>query len=282
MKIFLTGGTGFIGSHFLFQGLEKGYLIKALKRSPSSVTRISLTMQPEWLEKSIEEVTVADLVDCDVLVHLAAHSANYPYDNLENCIRYNVTDPLTLFHKAKKAGIQKIIVAGTCFEYGKSGERYDFIPTDAPLEPTLTYSTSKSMASLAFQQFARETGIHLSIHRIFQVYGEGEPESRLWPSLRKAAKNGDDFSMTKGEQIRDFISVIDVATHFLYACNAESNGFEILNVGSGTPQSILQFSKYWWKKWEAIGNLLIGEIPYRDAEVMRYVPMIKVKINEIK
>jgi len=187
MKIFLTGGTGFIGSHFLSQVLGKDYKIKALQRTLTSKPKITLDKQPEWLQKSMAAVSIEDLADCEILVHLAAHSANFPYDSLENCIKYNVTEPLSLFLKAKEAGINKFVVAGSCFEYGTSGERYDFIPTDAPLEPTNTYSTSKAMAALAFRNFALENNVSLSLQRIFQVYGIGELEQRLWPSLKKAA-----------------------------------------------------------------------------------------------
>ncbi len=276
MKIFLTGGTGFIGSHFLLQALQEGYEVKALKRQPTSRTKIPLNKQPEWLEKDTEEVLVADMKGCDVLVHLAAHSVIYPFDTLENCIKYNVLSPLNLFNKAKVAGIKKFVVAGSCFEYGKSGERYDFIPTNAPLEPTQTYSTSKAMASLAFQQFAIDNKVQLSIHRIFQVYGEGENPNRLWPSLKKAALSGEDFPMTKGEQVRDFISVSDVVSHFLKACSEENTekGSNVINVGTGKPKSILEFSQLWWHKWNAKGQLLVGSIPYRPGEIMRYVPEV--------
>lgn len=276
MKIFLTGGTGFIGSHFLFQALQQGHKIKALKRAPNSMPKIQLDTQPEWLEKNMEEVEVEDLKNCEVLVHLAAHSANVPYDTLGNCIKYNVLEPLTLFKKAKDAGIKKFVIAGTCFEYGTAGERYDYIPTHAPLEPTNTYSTSKAMASLAFQQFAIDTNVDLSIHRIFQVYGEGENLLRLWPSLKKAALSGEDFPMTKGEQIRDFISAPEVASHFLKSCSVENSIGDkgVFNVGTGKPQSIFEFSNYWWKKWGAKGELLVDSIPYREGEVMRYVPEV--------
>lgn len=276
MKIFLTGGTGFIGSHFLTEALNEGVHIKALKRSTDSKPKIPLIREPEWLVKNMDEVLIEDLEGCDVLLHLAAHSVIYPFDNLEHCIKYNVLAPLNLFNKAKIAGIKKFVVAGSCFEYGKSGERYKFIPINAPLEPTQTYSTSKAMASLAFQQFAFDRQVHLSIHRIFQVFGEGENPNRLWPSLKKAALNGEDFPMTKGEQVRDFIEVSQVAKHFLKHCNKPFDDSRpvIFNVGSGRPLSILEFSKYWWDKWNASGELRVGSIPYRTGEVMRYVPEI--------
>ena len=275
MKLFVTGGTGFIGSHFLNVATAQGFSIKALKRTSTSKPRISLKRNPEWLEKSLLEVNKEDLYDVDVIVHFAAHSANVPYDTLSNCIRYNVTEPLALFQKAHEAGVKRFVVAGSCFEYGSSGEKYDKIPINAPLEPTHSYPTSKAMATIAFKQFAIEKDVELSIHRIFQVFGEGELESRLWPSLRKAALEGKDFPMTKGEQIRDFINVQEVAKYFTSACQPNFENKEMVyNVGSGRPQTLLEFSQYWWSKWNAKGKLLPGILPYRAGEVMKYVPEI--------
>ena len=278
MRLFLTGGTGFIGSHFLKESLERELEVIALKRSVDSQTKIPLHRDPEWLIKPMSEVDTSDFEGVDVLVHLAAHSANVPYDSLENCVLANVIEPLRLFRKAQEFGVSKFVVAGSCFEYGNSGERYEFIPTTAPLEATQTYPASKAMSSIAFYQFALENKVQLSYHRIFQVYGEGESDKRLWPSLKRAALNGEDFEMTAGEQVRDFVEVVDVAKLLLEAVSdiSKSNDLTplILNLGSGNPQTILEFSEYWWKRWGASGKLHVGRLPYRKNEVMRFVPKI--------
>ncbi|WP_298247466.1 NAD(P)-dependent oxidoreductase [uncultured Christiangramia sp.] len=277
MVIFLTGGTGFIGSHFIKSALEVGHEVIALRRSLNSKPKICLDIEPQWLFKDILEVEELDFSGVDVLVHLAAHSVIYPFDTLENCLKYNVNHPLALFKVAKNAGVSRFVVAGSCFEYGTSGERYEYIPTNAPLEPTSSYSTSKAMATLAFKQFAIDNQVCLSVHRLFQVFGEGEFKTRLWPSLKLAAKSGSDFPMTEGEQVRDFIHVLDVIDNFLEMCkieNFENSYFKIFNVGSGKPQTILNFTKFWWHKWKAEGQLKIGDLPYRKGEIMRYVPEI--------
>lgn len=278
MKLFVTGGTGFIGSHFLSAALNSGHKIVALRRSAESRPRVTVEESDllVWLDKGMPDVESKDMEGCDALVHLAAHSANVPYDTLENCIYWNVLVPLALFRKAVEAGVGRFVVAGSCFEYGRSGERYEFIPPDAPLEPTQTYPASKAAASIAFSQFAVQSGVKLSIHRIFQVFGEGEAESRFWPSLRKAALSGENFAMTKGEQIRDFVPVEEVARQFMDAVLREvaSGKPLILNLGTGRPQTLRQFAEEWWLRWKARGQLQFGVTPYREGEVMRYVPLI--------
>lgn len=277
MKIFLTGGTGFIGSHFIQQALAQGIEVLALRRSTKSRCKIPLELEPEWLDKTLTEVTKKDLKGCDVLVHLAAHSANVPYDTLENCVIHNVIEPLSLFREAVSAGIKKFVIAGSCFEYGRSGERYENIPVDAPLEPTMSYPASKAAATSAFYAFACENALEMQFLRIFQTYGEGEAEGRFWPSLRAAASSGNDMEMTTGEQIRDFMNVVDVAAEFVNAIHEE--GIEagspiIRNLGTGKPMSLGDFATREWKAFGGSGKLLLGAVEQRKNEVMRFVPDI--------
>lgn len=274
MKIALTGGTGFIGSHFLQQALAAGHTDRAVRRSPNSQPRYPLLASPDWLDRQLNEVTSLELRGCDVLVHLATHTGNVPYDSLANCLHWNLTAVLSLFEQARLAGIRRFVVAGSCFEYGSSGERFDAIPTDAPLEPTNSYAASKAAASIALVQWAKEHKLSLEILRIFHVYGEGELESRFWPSLRRAALAGEDFPMTEGEQIRDFLAVEDVASTFLNRALINSSctsDVEVFNLSAGTQISIRSFAERCWKQWDAKGQLLFGKIPYRAGELMRYV-----------
>jgi nucleoside-diphosphate-sugar epimerase len=276
MKIFVTGGTGFIGSHFINEAHSRGITVVALRRS-GSLPRVKLIEEPIWVDGQLDNFDDKYLHGCESIVHLAAHTPNPPYDSYGNCFYWNVVATLNLFDKARKKGVSNFLVAGTCFEYGKSGERYEYIPTTAPLEPTSSYPASKVATSIALSAWSVENKVKVKILRIFQVFGEGELDSRLWPSLKFAAENGTDLEMTEGEQVRDFVPVQEVATKFveeLNFFNMKENSFLVKNVGSGKPQSIRDFAEFWWKKLGATGVLKFGELPYRDEEIMRYVPEI--------
>lgn len=274
MNICLTGGTGFIGSHFLKQALDADHSVRAIRRSANSQPRISIPNQPEWVNCDLDKVTSEELHGCDVLVHFAAHSVLYPFDTPANCLRWNLNAVFQLFEQARKSGIRHFVVAGSCFEYGLSGERYEKIPTHAPLEPTNSYAASKAASSIALLQWAKEYDLNLNLLRVFHVYGLGEAESRFWPSLRRAALTGQDFPMTKGEQIRDFANVEDVASLFLRTSQnmSSDDGVNVYNVGSGYPRTLLSFAQECWSSWNATGNLMPGAVHYRKNECMRYVP----------
>jgi nucleoside-diphosphate-sugar epimerase len=275
MRIFLTGGTGFIGSNFINHAHDAGYEIVAQRRSHHSSPKVNLKKQPNWLEKPLRSLTPEDFAECSQLVHLAAYSANLPYDTLENCLIQNVMDPLAMFRAAIAAGIKRFIVAGSYFEYGLSSERYEFIPTTAALEPQATYPTSKAAGSVVFQALAHEQNLELLILRICQVYGEGEADCRFWPSLRKAALAGNDFTMSAGHQVRDFINVSAVAAGFVKALDRTdlAPGQPVIeNLGSGTPRRLIDFAQAEWERFGATGKIVPGAVPMRPNEVMRFVP----------
>jgi nucleoside-diphosphate-sugar epimerase len=278
MRIFITGGTGFVGSHVVNHALAMGHEVLCLRRSRKSNPRIPLIIEPAWLDCAMPEINANDLLGVDIMLHLAAHTAQPPYDRLENCILYNLIHPLALLEKALIAGVDKFVVAGSCFEYGSSAERYSFVPPNAALEPTQTYPASKAAASIAFMQWALQNKVSLSIQRIFHVYGEGEDPSRFYPSLIAAAKNDEDFPMSEGQQVRDFVPVESVARALIMESERIASdttaSVTVSNLGSGNPQSVLQFAENIWSTHGAKGKLLLGALPYREGEVMRYVPEV--------
>lgn len=276
MKIFVTGATGFIGAHFVNSAHEAGYEVVALRR-PGSMPGVELHHEPSWVEGSLDDDLKSHLECCDAFVHLAAYGVVNNSSDWDGCLYWNVLSAFNLCKQAYEAGINKFLIAGSCFEYGKSGERYQFIPVDAPLEPTNGYAASKAAASVLLHGWAVENNLYMRIMRIFHVYGEGEAESRLWPSLRKAAIAGYDFEMTYGEQVRDFVCVKEAAKQLVDALSfggIVAGAPRIQHVGSGHPQAVLDFASYWWMKWKATGLLKPGVIPYRNNEVMRFVPKI--------
>jgi len=278
MKIFVTGGTGFIGSHFLKRALAAGHEVIAL-RLPGDRPKILLAAQPEWVDGSLADDWRDKLAGCGALVHIAALGVSPQKADWDQLFAVNVQQSLNLWLHAADAGVKRLVICGSCFEYGKSGERFEFIPVTAPLEPANAYAASKAAATMAALAMAVEKKTELLILRLFHVFGDGEEASRFWPSLRKAALAGEDFPMTAGEQIRDFVPVEMVAETFLAALartDLLAGEPKVENVGTGKPQTLRAFAEHWWRHWNAKGKLKVGAVPYRPNEVMRYVPEIAI------
>lgn len=276
MKIFVTGATGFIGSHLVNIGIREGHEIVALRLSGSK-ERLPLLDQPRWINGSLEDDVAHALDGCEAMIHLAAYGVNPADNSFDKAFRWNVTASLNLWEKAFRSGIKRLVIAGSCSEYGKSAERYDYVPWDAPLEPVDAYGASKAAASVAALAYGINRNVEIAILRPFHVYGDGENSIRFWPSLKAAAIAGEDFKMTLGEQVRDFTSVEEVARAFLsYAAEKIiAPGMPIVkNLGTGKPETLRRFAERHWKAFNAKGKLVTGAVPYRKNEVMRYVPML--------
>jgi nucleoside-diphosphate-sugar epimerase len=274
MKLFVTGATGFIGTHFLQQALAAGHEVVALRR-PGSRPRLPLACEPRWLDGALDADWSDALAGCDVVVHLASHTPNLPYAPIDECMYWNAFAPMKLARLAAAVGVSRFLVAGSCFEYGQVSPELDYVDTTTPLAPTLSYPTSKAAASVAFEGLAREHGQQVKILRIFQVFGEGEQDTRMWPSLRRAARAGQDFPMSAGDQVRDFVAVERVAEAFVRHLDFDdvTPGLPLIrHVGSGKAQTLLEFARHWWSTWGATGRLLPGQVPYRKNELFRLVP----------
>ncbi len=276
MKIFVTGANGFIGSHVVKRALEQDHEVVGLRRT-DRVTKIDLPSKPKWIEGTLENNLQQHLHGCEAVIHLAAYGVNPERNSRTEAFRWNVSASLSFLEQARKANVKRFVIAGSCSEYGKSAERYHYVPCDAPLEPIDVYGSSKAEASIRALKFAKKNKLELAILRPFHIFGEGESDYRFWPSLKNAALSGQDFPMTLGEQIRDFTPVEYAADIFIrYVENSKIiQGKPIIsNLGMGKPQSLKSFAETQWKKFNAKGKLKFGEIAYRKNEVMRYVPKI--------
>ena len=276
-KILITGSSGFIASYVARRCVERNCEILLQTRAGRIIDGLARCKAVKLLNCSFLALNPEFLNGVDCIIHLASAGVsprNAEWDELEEI---NVKGVLAMCQLAQKLNA-KIVIVGSSYEYGKSGLRYEQIPVNAPLEPTFPYAASKAAGCHLALGFARSEGLCAAYLRIFNAFGIGQHESNLWPSLIKAAKSGQDFGMTEGQQLRDFIPVEDVANQLADAATElemrEGSPF-VSNVGSGKTVTVREFSEYWWKKCDAKGRLNIGSVPYRDNEVMRFVPSLK-------
>jgi UDP-glucose 4-epimerase len=253
MQLFLTGGTGFIGSHVLVAALVVGHEVRALRRTTSSVPVIALPCQPQWCEGDLHTLTASQLEGVEAVLHLASAGVSPKKASWSELVQANVVGSLRLFELAAESGVRRCVVAGTSHEYGNAARRYFAIPPDAPLEPFSAYGASKAAAFQLLRIFSIEQGLELFYGRIFSVYGEGQFAGNFWP-------------------------VSAVASHLLEACtrpDIRSGVPLVTNIGSGVAPSLLAFAKAEWGLLGATGRLLPASLPDRPDQIERYVPDLR-------
>ena len=143
---------------------------------------------------------------------------------------------INFIEKLISNGVDKIVFAGTCYEYGLLNGK---LKEDIIVEPTTQYGIAKNCLRQEITKLCEKNNVAWSWLRIFYPYGPHQNKNALLPSLMRAIERKDSyFKISSGNLIRDFIHVDKVAEHLLLLVkNRKIIG--IFNSGSGKPQTIL-------------------------------------------
>ena len=188
------------------------------------------------------------------------------YDNPTHITR-NLPASLDLIERLADAGLKKIIVAGTCYEYGlQNGSLQEQQLTD----PVNCYAIAKDSLRRAMAARLSASNTQWCWARIFYMYGDGQRDNSLYQSLLHAIESGfEEFPMGSGRQLRDFINVNEAASQLLrIASHRYSHG--IYNIGSGKPQSVLELAENTIASFCANIKLKPGAFPDRHDEPLAF------------
>lgn len=265
MRVFVTGGSGFVGSHVVRHVAAGSHEVLVLVRGSSTLDRLdpgsdAVTFlygdlsDAETIRAPLREFAPDVCVDCAWgELHSSGASATH-VASLGNTLR--------LVELILEVGCPRYVHAGSCFEYA---------PSDAPLseedrtEPHTPYGACKLAASMTTRLMARRTGrLSVAWPRIFYVYGPHEAPGRLVPAVIRGLLGGQRTATTAGEQIRDYIHVEDVASAlWTIACSAASGP---VNVATGHAVSVREIVETIGRVLEREDLLDIGGLPYRADE----------------
>ncbi len=257
MKIFVTGGTGFIGKIFIKEATKKNNFIFSLMRKKNR----ELNPKIKPLFGKLKDDWSKYLKETDVVVHLAAAGIQPNQASKKEVFETNVIDSMKFIQSALKAGCKKFIIVSSSSEYGFKSKKIKMISKNFKRRPKTSYSKSKVKFTNLVKKLSNKKQFKLCkfrIMRLFPIYGEGEKKYRLYPTLKTAALNGKNFLIKNPLEFRDFTEVSYAAKVLLSACKFEKNSrnLEIFHVSSNIKMTVLDFSRYIWKKFKAKGKLL--------------------------
>lgn len=230
MRILLTGASGFLGSRVL--ALLEGHQVLCLSRDPGQLPRrdgvegvvADLGQTGEWVRD------VARFKP-DWCLHLAWEGL--PDYSLERC-RMNLDAGLRLVNAVAEAGVTRMVVAGSCWEYGRASG--PVAEHQAPVEPGI-FAATKLAFQTVLDSVARESSFDYRWARVFFVYGPGQRQTSLIPSLRAAYREGRAPEIREPAAVQDFVHIDDVASA-LVALTVADGVSGVFNVGSGQPTSV--------------------------------------------
>lgn len=252
MRILITGGSGFIGTHLINKLSSEGHDIYNLDKVISAAL-------PSDKQKII------DILDIDVndnifkgincIIHLAAMvSVPKSFDDPVNSFGNNTFLTIKILSAAKLHGIKQFLFSSSAAVYGnKEGTVSE---TDST-EPNSPYGLDKLVSEKYIQMYCQLWGIDYLIFRFFNVFGQGQnPQyAGVITAFNLALQRKEPLIIYgDGEQTRDFISVNDVCNHISNLLNKQVKN-EVFNIGTGNSISINTLAKQF-------GNAII----YKEAK----------------
>lgn len=262
MLIGLSGATGFIGRH-VRQDLAC--------REIETVILTRRHIDSEELSSN-ETVKVCDIADVNadiyqemgqpsVFIHLAW--GGLPNYESSHHIEKELLSQVNFIGRLIDGGLRSLVVTGTCLEYGLQEGRLIESATNTPVT---AYGKAKDDLRKYIENRIDRAQFNLTWARLFYLFGAGQSSNSLYSSLCSALDSGEqEFKMSEGEQIRDFLDVQTVAKTLVDLALLNTD-IGVVNVCSGEPVSVNAFVESIILKKNASISLVRGVVPYPKYE----------------
>lgn len=282
MKIMVTGGAGFIGSHLVNRLIADGYEVVVF----DNLFRGKLENIQEhidyghivFLEQDIrnyEQVKKA-CAGCEVVFHLAAQSnVMGSVEDIRYSFSANVVGTFNVLQAAKEQNVRRLIFSSSREAYGEA----QYLPVDEkhPLDSKNSYGASKAAGEKYCQVFQNSGDLEVVLLRLANVYGLRD-FNRVIPIFLDNVKNQQDINIFGGKQVIDFIAVPDVIEIMIQSINNMAALSGPTNIGSGQGTTLFDLANRVMKLFGNKSNLKVQ--PPRSAEVVKFTADIS-RLKEI-
>ncbi|MEK7616970.1 MAG: UDP-glucose 4-epimerase GalE [Patescibacteria group bacterium] len=246
MRLLVTGGAGFIGSHVVKILLDKDHAVTVFDNlTRGHQDQIDDRASFVKGDLSDQEVLEKTLKNHDAVIHLASfievgESVKKPVEFAEN----NILGTVKLLEAMRRTGVKKIIFSSSACVYGTPSKTP--ITEESPMGiQTNPYGITKISMEQFCMLYSRLYDFDVTILRYFNPYGPGElhnPETHAIPNFIKAALRKNPMPLFwKGKQIRDFIYIDDLSEAHTLPLNL--TGLHIYNVGTESGVKVLDVVK---------------------------------------
>jgi len=238
MKILVTGGAGFIGSHLVDRLVDEGYKVRVVDNLSSGRTenlrRHTDSNAIELLIGDLKDPQIAlrSVENIDAVFHFAANpEVRVSSINPETHFNENIVTTFNLLEAMRKRNVREIVFASSSSVYGEPDE----IPVDenAPIKPVSVYGASKASCETLIHAYSKLYKIKAVILRYANVVGPRLRHGVIWDLINKLIKNPRELEILgDGRQIRSYIYIDDAIEATMIAWRKTDADYEVYNIGN--------------------------------------------------
>ena len=260
MKVLVTGGSGFIGSHVVDKLRDKGVKVRVY-----DFLMPSFRNDIEYYQGSILDLNslVFAMNGVDAVMHLAAIAdVKDVYNDPHYSESINVRGTINVLEAARRAGVKRIIYGSTTWVYSEADR--DHVDETTPLHaPTHLYTATKLTGEYYCKSYSKLYGIDTTILRYGIPYGPRARDGAVIPIFVRKAINGEPLTIAgDGSQFRKFVYVEDLAEGNVLALKSIAKN-KIYNLDGTEKITIKQIAETIKK---VLGNVTIESVPARPGD----------------
>ena len=272
-NLLIVGGSGFIGKSLAKKALNIGFKItiislnrvnKDQRIAGVSYLQVDITNFKELREK-LSKISFSCVVNLSGYVNHSSY-----LDGGNEVINAHFNGLQNLLQALDWGNLSRFIQIGSSDEYGHNTAPQSESMKESPISP---YSLGKLASTRLLQMLHETEDFPAVVLRLFLVYGEGQCKNRFLPQIINGCLLGKSFPVSKGRQLRDFCHIDDITSGILKSLNKDEALGEVINLGSGSPISIIKVVKE-VQKIIGSGYPEYGKIAYRKNEIMELYPDI--------
>lgn len=245
-RVIVTGGAGFIGSHLVDSLIKLGYKV-TIYDNLSTGKRKHLNPNAKFIKADLSQPT--KFVKADYIFHLAAlPRIERSFDQPLRTHKANVTATLNVLRAAVQTKAKRLVYASSSSIYGKIPRKNLPVKETYTPNPQSPYATQKLMSEFYCKLFNNQCNLDVVILRYFNVYGPRQPTTGAYklviPIFLEQKAKGQPLTIHgDGRQTRDFTYIEDAVQATTKAIKVKRIfDAQPINIGSGTPTSILQIA----------------------------------------
>jgi UDP-glucose 4-epimerase len=248
MRVLVTGGAGFIGSHMADRLLTDGHTVTVLDNE-STGRRENVPAGARYLKGDVTDVADVERAftgGLDAVLHIAGQASTIrSFNDPTADLRTNVGGTINVLQGCLRHRVPRLLFASSMTVYGHPAELP--VAEDHPLEPVSYYGIAK----LAAERYVHATagrndldfGFHVTSFRMFNVYGPRQSLNNPYQGvvaifIGNVLREEPITIFGDGEQSRDFVHIADVVEAWMGALRSPTAHEQVLNLGTGTRRSV--------------------------------------------